>query len=197
MTPWVMRLLVANVLLFFVAAPGSGLYRALLLYPPWALFRPWTVFTYMFLHANTMHLLFNMIGLFFFGPRLEAKLGSGGFLKLYFLSGLGGAALSFIFAPQAAVVGASAAVFGVLIGFAHYWPRENICDHEPVQRDLGGKLCGGALRSPGRAAVRVRLPAPEGPPGRCRQGGMAEEGGPAFGRRIRTGGIATLGVDPT
>jgi membrane associated rhomboid family serine protease len=126
MTPWVMRLLVANVLLFFVAAPGSGLYRALLLYPPWALFRPWTVFTYMFLHANTMHLLFNMIGLFFFGPRLEAKLGSGGFLKLYFLSGLGGAALSFIFAPQAAVVGASAAVFGVLIGFAHYWPRENI-----------------------------------------------------------------------
>ncbi len=121
------RLLVANILLFFlVAPPGSSVYGALLLYPPWTLLRPWTVFTYMFLHANTMHLVFNMIGLFFFGPRLEVKLGGSGFLKLYFLSGLGGAALSFIFAPGAAVVGASAAVFGILIGFAHYWPREHI-----------------------------------------------------------------------
>ena len=43
-----------------------------------------------------------------------------------FLSGLGGAALSFIFSFNSPVVGASAAVYGVLIGFAVYWPRENI-----------------------------------------------------------------------
>ena len=122
MTPWAMRLLVANVLMYFlIAPPGSPLFRAFTLLPlPWALYRPWTVFTYMFLHANTMHLVFNMIGVFFFGPRLEAKLGGSAFLKLYFLSGLGGALLSFAFGPQAPVVGASGAVFGILIGFAHY-----------------------------------------------------------------------------
>jgi membrane associated rhomboid family serine protease len=98
----------------------------LALYPPAILFQPWGVFTYMFVHAGFMHILFNMIGLFFFGPRLEMQLGSKSFLNLYLLSGLGGAALSFVFAWQAAVVGASGAVFGVLLGFAYFWPRERI-----------------------------------------------------------------------
>ena len=88
--------------------------------------RPWTALTYTFLHADFMHLLFNMIGLFFFGPRLEERLGGRDFLILYFGSGMGGAILSFIFAPASAVVGASGAVFGVLLGFAYFWPRENI-----------------------------------------------------------------------
>ena len=74
--------------------------------------------TYMFLHAGLAHLLFNMIGLFFFGPRLESRLGFKGFLLLYFLSVLGGAVFSLVFAREAAVVGASGAVFGVLLGFA-------------------------------------------------------------------------------
>ena len=77
-------------------------------------------------HAGFMHILFNMVGLFFFGPRLEARLGARGFLLLYFLSGLGGGAFSFVFSFGAPVVGASAAVYGVLIGFAMYWPREPI-----------------------------------------------------------------------
>ena len=67
-----------------------------------------------------------MIGLFFFGPRLESRLGSRGFLLLYFVSGLGGAVFSLLFAREAAVVGASGAVFGVLLGFAMFWPRERI-----------------------------------------------------------------------
>ena len=80
----------------------------------------------MFLHAGLMHLIFNMIGLFFFGPRLEARLGARGFLGLYFLSGLGGAAFTFVFSFGSPVVGASAAVYGIIIGFAMYWPRELI-----------------------------------------------------------------------
>ncbi len=137
MTPWVTRLLVANVLAYLALPYGSDLYLLLMLFPPAVVgldqafipgmpFRPWTLFTYMFLHAGFMHLLFNMIGLFFFGPRLEARLGSRGFLGLYFLSGLGGAVFSFMFSFGAPVVGASAAVYGIIIGFAMYWPRELI-----------------------------------------------------------------------
>lgn len=126
MTPWVKRLLVANIAVFFVTALSRNLYGLLMLYPPAVLYRPWTLVTYMFLHAGIAHILFNMIGLFFFGPRLESRLGSKGFLLLYFVSGLGGALFSLVFARNAAVVGASAAVYGVLLGFALFWPRERI-----------------------------------------------------------------------
>lgn len=137
MTYWVARLLVLNVLIFLLIHPGTLVYALLTLFPPAVVgidkiyvptmpFRPWTLLTYMFLHAGFWHLFSNMIGLFFFGPRLESRLGARNFLWLYFLSGLGGAALSFIFSFSAPVVGASAAVYGVLIGFAIYWPRENV-----------------------------------------------------------------------
>ena len=137
MTPWVTRLLVANVIVALVLQPGTLLYALLTLFPPAVVgldqvyipempFRPWTLFTYMFLHAGMMHLIFNMIGLFFFGPRLETRLGAKGFLGLYFMSGLGGAAFTFAFSFGAPVVGASAAVYGIIIGFAMYWPRELI-----------------------------------------------------------------------
>jgi membrane associated rhomboid family serine protease len=126
MTPWVLRLLIANVVMFFLAAPGTPLFGLLALVPWAVLLRPWTVVTYMFLHGGIGHLFFNMLGLFFFGPRLERQLGGRRFVWLYFLSGLGGAAFSFAFARHSAVVGASGAVFGVLLGFAHFWPREPI-----------------------------------------------------------------------
>lgn len=94
--------------------------------------RPWTAVTYMFLHGGMGHLLINMIVLFFFGPRLEVRLGSRGFLGLYFAAGLAGALLSWVlmFAgltdPAVPIVGASGAIFGLLLGFARYWPRERL-----------------------------------------------------------------------
>ena len=126
MTPWVKRLLLANVVMFIVTGAVPGLYGGLALYPFALAMRPWGLFTYMFLHAGLTHLFFNMIGLFFFGPRLEERLGGRDFLWLYFLGGLGGAVFSFFFARNAPVVGASAAVYGVLVGFAMFWPRERI-----------------------------------------------------------------------
>ena len=126
MTPWVKRLLIANVAMFVATAAVQQLYFLFALVPAAVLVRPWTVVTYMFLHAGLGHLFFNMIGLFFFGPRLEERLGGKDFLWLYFLSGIGGAAFSFVFARQYPVVGASAAVYGVLLGFALFWPRERI-----------------------------------------------------------------------
>ncbi len=124
MTPWVRTLLVANAAMFLSTMSFPGLFQALALFPPYLLVRPWTVVTYMFLHANFSHILFNMIGLYFFGGRLEARLGGPQFLTLYLVSGLVGALASVIFTPMAAVVGASAAVYGVMLGYARYWPRD-------------------------------------------------------------------------
>lgn len=126
MTPWVRLLLLTNVAAFFVTAfLPREVVNQLVLVPALLPLRPWSVVTYQFLHAGFWHLLFNMIGLFFFGPRLEARIGSRHFVLLYLLSGVGGAVLS-ILTPRAFIVGASGAVFGVLLGFARYWPRERI-----------------------------------------------------------------------
>src|SRR5687768_5462619 len=100
------------------------LLNLLALYPFAVLQRPWGVLTYMFVHAGFAHLFFTMIGLYFFGPRLESRLGSRSFLTLYLLAGLGGAVFSFVFSREAGVVGASGCVYGVLLGFAMFWPRE-------------------------------------------------------------------------
>jgi membrane associated rhomboid family serine protease len=126
MTPWVKRLLIANLAVFLVTSYDPAVADILALWPRYILYRPWGIFTYMFVHAGLGHIFFNMLGLFFFGPRLEIQLGGASFLRLYLLSGLGGAAFSFLFAPMAGVVGASGAVFGVLLGFAYFWPKEKI-----------------------------------------------------------------------
>lgn len=126
MTHWVRQLIVANVAMFLATIAFPNLVYDLMLVPSLVLQRPWTLVTYMFLHGGMLHLLFNMIALFFFGPRLETRLGGKRFLWLYFLSGISGAFLSLLFARNAAVIGASGAVFGVLLGFALYWPRDHI-----------------------------------------------------------------------
>ena len=126
MTPWVTRLIIANVAMFLISAAAPNVTSAFTLVPAFVLSRPWTLITYMFLHGGLMHILFNMLGLFFFGPRLEDRLGSKDFLWLYFISGLMGAVLSFVFTPYAAIIGASGAVFGVFLGFAYFWPQEKI-----------------------------------------------------------------------
>ena len=125
MTPWVKRLLIANILVFVLCLAMPGVTDLLYFQPASALFRPWTFVTYMFVHGGYWHIIFNMITLAFFGPRVEAQLGSRQFIVLYFLSGLGGALLSYI-TPMAAIVGASGAIFGVELAYAMIWPRDKI-----------------------------------------------------------------------
>jgi len=128
LTPWVKRLLVANVAVYVVTMVLPALWFLGALVPRAVLVRPWTPFTYMFLHdpSGIAHLLFNMLVLFFFGPRIEDRLGGRDFMKLYVGGGLAGAAGSIALAPTAAVVGASAAVYAVVAAFAMFWPRERI-----------------------------------------------------------------------
>lgn len=125
LTPWVKRLIIANVAVFLVSELliRNNLVQYYMAFVPGEILtRPWTLVTYMFAHGNLGHVFFNMLGLFFFGPPLEARWGSNEFLKFYFICGLGGAALSFLFAFNSPIIGASAAVYGVLLAFAMNWP---------------------------------------------------------------------------
>lgn len=123
LTPWVKRLLIANAAMFLATFLVRGLAGWLALVPGAILARPWTPLTYMFVHGGFLHLLFNMLGLFFFGPPLEQRWGSREFIKFYLIAGLGGAIASLLFAQGHAVIGASAAVFGIMLAFAMNWPN--------------------------------------------------------------------------
>lgn len=126
LTPWVKRILIANFAVFLVMQTSPGLARDLMFYPPAALFRPWTVVTYMFLHANLSHIVFNMIGVLIFGPRIEQRLGGTSFIRFYLVAGIGGALLQTAFATAAPMLGASGAVYAIIVGFAYFWPKETI-----------------------------------------------------------------------
>jgi membrane associated rhomboid family serine protease len=128
LTPWVRRLLVvtgAVYLLQLTVFTSPWLVETFGFAPGLALRHPWGAVTYAFLHGSFLHLLFNMIALFMFGPPVEARLGGARFIRLYFIALLGGAALSFAFLPLAGggvIIGASAAVFGVMLAFVLEWP---------------------------------------------------------------------------
>jgi membrane associated rhomboid family serine protease len=126
MTPWVRALLTANLIMFLLTTSMPEAFGALALVPALVLLRPWTLVTYMFLHAGIGHIFFNLLSLYFFGPRLEARLGGRRFIALYLVSGLTGALASSLLSPGAAVVGASGAIYGVMLGYARYWPRDTI-----------------------------------------------------------------------
>jgi membrane associated rhomboid family serine protease len=111
--------------------PPGGLITLLLSFQPVSFLggMVWQPLTYLFLHANLMHLFFNMLWLYFFGPDVERALGTRQFALFYMLcGGLGvlatfaplilGIALPFVQARNVSVVGASGAVMGVMIAFA-------------------------------------------------------------------------------
>lgn len=125
MTSWVGRLLTANVIFFVLGMTIPGFSETLALRPRYLLQQPWTSISYMFVHAGPWHLFFNMLSLYFFGPRVEDRMGSPRFLALYMVSGLGGAVLSLL-TPGVMIVGASGATFGVFLAYAMFWPHDRI-----------------------------------------------------------------------
>lgn len=126
MTPWVLRIIIANVAVFFIQQTTPEITELFMLVPALGLVRPWTFVTYMFLHGGMGHIFFNMLSLFFFGPRTEARLGGRSFLGLYFSAGVMGAVLSIPFTPYSPIIGASGAVYGVMLAYAMFWPRDQI-----------------------------------------------------------------------
>lgn len=136
MTRVVGQLLLINVVAYVFTRGNPALMSELWLVPAQVITRPWTLLTYQFLHdpGGVSHIFFNMLALFFFGPKLELLLGPKSFLKLYFLAGLVGALVHILWTLLAMsqgglyvpMVGASAAVYGVLFGYARHWPRDRV-----------------------------------------------------------------------
>ncbi len=91
----------------------------------------WQFFTYMFAHGSITHILFNMLGLFFFGNQVERRMGSHEFLLFYISSGVLAGVFSFIIYRLTGqynvyLLGASGAVYAVLLAFATYFPSSTI-----------------------------------------------------------------------
>ncbi len=138
-TKW---LLIANVVIFIIGSILIGSTRGQILAPQiygyfsiqkaFFEFQIWRLFTYQFLHAGFMHLAFNMIALYFFGPLMEAYWGRRRFLAFYLLCGASGAVAMTLMAfipgllgvgAATPLIGASGAVFGILIGVATLFPN--------------------------------------------------------------------------
>jgi membrane associated rhomboid family serine protease len=96
----------------------------------------WQLGTYMFVHGGLFHILFNMLALWMFGAELERVWGTLYFLKFYFVTGIGAGVLTvlfsllpFAFAQQiqhSIVIGASGAIYGLLLAYALYFPDRPI-----------------------------------------------------------------------
>jgi membrane associated rhomboid family serine protease len=130
-TPAVQVLIAINVAMLFLQWTVGGMIPALrpgvLAYHGDPLRAWWTPVTYMFVHAGLWHLALNMYTLWVFGPRVEHTWGTRRFVWFYLWCGLGGVLAHALFgASGSSLVGASAAIFGVMLAFAWQWPREEI-----------------------------------------------------------------------
>lgn len=135
--PAVIRVIITiNVVIFiFQALASSDFNRALIelfaFDPDWrtTAWQPWRFVSYMFLHGSGLHLIFNMLWLWWMGRAVEEHIGPRSFMVIYFGSGIGGALINLIGAPifgTTLVIGASGAVFGVMVAFAVLFPRAPI-----------------------------------------------------------------------
>jgi membrane associated rhomboid family serine protease len=127
-----------NVAMFVATTFAPSLQLQLGLVPAWVVRdkHVWQLATYMFIHAGLFHILFNMLALWMFGAELERIWGTRFFLKFYFVTGIGAACLTVLasllpFGPfqqlyASDIVGASGAVYGLLLAFALYFPDRTI-----------------------------------------------------------------------
>jgi len=129
--PAVKHLLIVNVLAF-VALNTPIIGKALFQYGAlWPLgsgyFSLWQLVSYMFLHASLGHIFFNLFALWMFGQAIENFWGTERFVVYYFLTGIGAALLHmFIGGGGAPTLGASGAVYGILLAFGMMFPERRI-----------------------------------------------------------------------
>ena len=94
----------------------------------WSEFMIWQPFTYLFFHGGIWHVLINMFVLWMFGSELERLWGKGHFLKFYFVTGVGAGLVTMIFGlnSMTPIVGASGAVYGVLLAYGLTYPNRTV-----------------------------------------------------------------------
>ena len=90
----------------------------------------WQLFTYLFLHGGVFHLVFNMLALWMFGSPLESDWGMRRFLRYYFICGVGAGlfdlVLNLILGGGRPTIGASGAIYGVLLAFGVCYPEQTV-----------------------------------------------------------------------
>jgi membrane associated rhomboid family serine protease len=133
LTPINKALILINVGVFIVQYLLGGLveYWFALWPPQLPYFQPWQLLTYGFLHGSVAHIFFNMFALFMFGSEIERLFGPKRYLVYYLLCIIGAAAMHMIVVTQAGLppaptVGASGAVFGLLLAFGMAYPKRMI-----------------------------------------------------------------------
>ena len=129
--PATRALLIANVGVFLLQQLfGPWMQQWLALWPPGTIFEPWQLLSYAFLHEGFAHIFFNMFALFMFGTPLERFWGTRRFTTFYFVcvlaAGLAQVTVSVLAHSQYPTVGASGGIFGLLLAFAIYFPRQRI-----------------------------------------------------------------------
>jgi membrane associated rhomboid family serine protease len=141
MSPMIKSLLIANVAVFLFEMMVGSIFSGgiavseyfrqyFALFPLGDGFLPWQLFTYQFMHANFSHIFFNLFALWMFGTEVEYTLGSKKFLIFYLASGVGAGLLHlltpFLGVQSGPTVGASGAIYGVMIAFALFNPDRYI-----------------------------------------------------------------------
>jgi membrane associated rhomboid family serine protease len=138
MPPITTALIVANVAIYFLQQAMPGLIGPFALWPLDAArltgghvsFQPWQMVTYAFLHGGLTHLLFNMFALYMFGSAMEQVVGPKRYLNFYFVCVITAAiaqlAVSRMVGEVYPTVGASGGVFGLLLAYAVYFPRNRV-----------------------------------------------------------------------
>ena len=126
-------LIAINLGVFFLTMAFPQLVNYLAMNPALVIGRNfwWQPVTYMFAHNGISHILFNMLGLFFFGTQVEDRVGSHEFLLYYLLTGVLAGLFSLLIywltgAFYVFLLGASGAVFAVLLAFATFYPTAQV-----------------------------------------------------------------------
>jgi membrane associated rhomboid family serine protease len=132
MPPVTQALLIANVAVFLLQSQtGPAIEAWLALWPLGRGFAPWQLVTYGFLHGSFPHIFFNMLGLYMFGSDIERLFGSRYFFA-YYTACLVSAALCQLVvttlagSPPFPTIGASGAIYGLLLAFGMYFPRRMV-----------------------------------------------------------------------
>jgi membrane associated rhomboid family serine protease len=137
LSPALKALIGANVFLFLAAAVMPGLVTLFGLRPADVVLegRIWQLATYMFLHGNVGHVLFNMLALWMFGTELERTWGTRAFLRYYFIVGIAAAVSTILVSSTLAfaartfyttTIGASGAIYGLLLAYGLLFPNRPI-----------------------------------------------------------------------
>jgi membrane associated rhomboid family serine protease len=125
-------LLIANIAVFLLQSTGGGFIEQwFALWPPGYGFQVWQLVTYGFLHGGLAHIFFNMFALYMFGSDVERLFGSRYFLTYYFICVISAALCQLLVTgwagvPAGPTIGASGAVYGLLLAFGMYFPRRMV-----------------------------------------------------------------------